>query len=142
MNKSLNRQESTMNNLVVKKVSGAESPKFIVLVKISVWDLAYDFPVWDTDFVVLDIQDTKRVINKIEHSYKDLVDGIIKDYEEEGVKEAVKDIDLNIQGLLEEVEYNLLDDAFNGDNFNFGNDVAQVNAYTQYEVEVRRIGVI
>lgn len=130
------------NNLAVKKVSGAEIPKFIVLVKISVWDLAYDFPVWDTDFVVLDIQDTKRVINKIEHSYKDIVDGIIKDYEEEGVKEAIKDIDLNIQGLLEEVEYNLLDDAFNGDNFNFGNDVVQVNAYTQYEVEVKRIGVI
>ena len=131
-----------MNDLVVKQVSGAETPKFIVMVKISVWDLAYDFPVWDTDFAVLDSLDIKRVIHRIEQSYKDLVDGIIKDYEEEGVKEAIKDINLNIQGLLEEVEYRLLDDAFNRDDFEYENTSIEVNPYTQFEVEVRRIDVI
>ena len=129
------------NNLVVKKVSGAESPKYIVRVVVSVWDLAYDFPVWDTDFAVLDYRDTKRVIEKIEHSYKDLVDGIIRDYEEEGVKEAIKDINLNTQELLEEV-YRLLDDAFNEEVFEYSNTYTAVNAYTQFEVEVRRICVI
>ena len=55
----------------------AETPKYVVRVVVSVWDLAYDFPVWDTDFVVLDYRDTKRVIHKIEQSYKDLVNSII-----------------------------------------------------------------
>lgn len=131
-----------MNDLVVKKVSGAETPKFIVLVKISVWDLAYDFPIWDTDFAVLDSLDIKRVIHRIEQSYKDLVDGIIKDYKEDGVKEAIKDINLDIQELLEEVEYHLLEDTFNEGVFEHGNTYIAVNAYTQFEVEVRRIGVI
>ena len=130
-----------MNNLVVKKVSGAETPKYVVRVVVSVWDLAYDFPVWDTDFVVLDIRDTKRVIHRIEQSHKDLVDGIIRDYKEEGVKEAIKDINMNTQELLEEV-YQLLDEAFNEDVFEYGNTYTAVNAYTQYEVEVRRIAVI
>lgn len=130
------------NGLVVKKVSGAESPKFIVLVKISVWDLAYDFPTCEQSFVVLDIQDTKRVLEKVEGDYKELVDAIARDYEEEGVKEAIKDINVDIQGLLEDLEHELLDSAFNGDNFNYGNTRTQVNAYTQYEVEVRRIEVI
>ena len=130
-----------MNNLVVKKVSGAETPKYVVRVVVSVWDLAYDFPVWDTDFVVLDVRDTKRVIHRIEQSYKDLVDGIIRDYEEEGVKEAIKDINMNTQELIEEV-YRLLDEAFNEDVFEYGNTYTAVNAYTQYEVEVRRIAVI
>lgn len=130
-----------MNNVIVKQVSGAELPKFIVLVKISVWDLAYDFPVWDTDFAVLDYRDTKRVIHRIEQFYKDLVDGIIRDYKEEGVKEAIKDINLDTQELLEEV-YRLLDGAFSKDEFEYSNTYIAVNAYTQYEVEVRRICVI
>lgn len=130
-----------MNSLVVKQVSGAESPKYIVRVVVSVWDLAYDFPVWDTDFAVLDYRDTKRVIHKIEQSHKDLVDGIIRDYEEEGVKEAIKDINMNTQELLEEV-YRLLDEAFNEEVFEYGNTYIVVNPYTQYEVEVRRIAVI
>ena len=130
-----------MRDVIVKKVSGAESPKFIVIVKISVWDLAYDFPVWDTDFVVLDVRDSKRVIHKLEQSYKDLVDGIIRDYKEEGVKEAIKDINLNTQEMLEEV-YRLMDDAFNEEVFEYGNTYIAVNPYTQYEVEVRRIWVI
>ena len=130
-----------MNSLVVKKVSGAETPKYIVRVVVSVWDLAYDFPVWDTDFVVLDVRDSKRVIHRIEQFYKDLVDGIIRDYKEEGVKEAIKDINLNTQELLEEV-YRLMDDAFNEEVFEYGNTYIAVNAYTQFEVEVRRIGVI
>ena len=130
-----------VNNLVVKQASGAELPKYVVRVVISVWDLAYDFPVWDTDFAVLDYRDTKRVIHKIEHNYKDLVDGIVRDYEEEGVKEAIKDINLNTQELLEEV-YRLLDDAFNEDTFEYSNTYIAVNAYTQFEVEVRRMGVI
>ena len=131
-----------MNDVVVKQVSGAESPKFIIMVKISVWDLAYDFPVWDTDFAVLDVRDTNRVIYKIEQSYKDLVDGIIKDYEEDGVKEVIKDVNLDIQDLLEEVEYHLLEDTFNEGVFEHGSTYIAVNAYTQYEVEVRRIDVI
>lgn len=130
-----------MNDLVVKKVSGAETPKYVVRVVVSVWDLAYDFPVWDTDFVVLDVRDTKRVIHRLEQSYKDLVDGIIRDYEEEGVKEAIKDINMNTQELLEEV-YRLLDEAFNEDVFEYSNTYIAVNAYTQFEVEVRRICVI
>lgn len=130
-----------MNNLIVKKVSGAESPKYVVRVVISVWDLAYDFPVWDTDFAVLDYRDTKRVIEKIEQHYKGLVDDIIRDYKEEGVKEAIKDINLNTQELLEEV-YRLMDDAFNEEVFEYGNTYIGVNAYTQFEVEVRRIEVI
>ena len=130
-----------MNNLVVKQVSGAESPKYIIIVKISVWDLAYDFPVWDTDFAVLDLRDTKRVIHKLEQSYKDLVDGIIRDYKEEGVKEAIKDINLNTQDLIDEV-YRLLDEAFNEEVFEYGSTYIAVNAYTQYEVEVRRVDVI
>lgn len=130
-----------MNDIVVKKVSGAESPKHVVRVVISVWDLAYDFPVWDTDFAVLDYRDTKRVIEKIEQHYKDLVNGIIKDYEEEGVKEAIKDINLNTQELTEEV-YRLLDGAFNEEEFEYSNTYIDVSAYTQYEVEVRRIDVI
>ena len=130
-----------MNNIIVKQVSGAETPKFIVMVKISVWDLAYDFPVWDTDFAVLDSLDIKRVIHRIEQSYKDLVDGIIRDYEEEGVKEAIKDINLNTQEIIEEV-YRLLEEAFNEEVFEYGNTYIAVNAYTQYEVEVRRIDVI
>lgn len=130
-----------MNDLVVKKVSGAETPKYVVRVVVSVWDLAYDFPVWDTDFVVLDVRDSKRVIHRIEQTYKDLVDGIIRDYEEEGVKEAIKDINMNTQELIEEV-YQLLDEAFNEDVFEYGNTYTAVNAYTQYEVEVRRISVI
>ena len=130
-----------MNDLVVKKVSGAEMPKYIVRVVVSVWDLAYDFPVWDTDFVVLDVRDSKRVIHKLEQAYKDLVDGIIRDYKEEGVKEAIKDINLNTQELLEEV-YRLMDDAFNEEVFEYGNTYIAVNAYTQFEVEVRRICVI
>lgn len=131
-----------MNNVIVKQVSGAETPKFIVLVKISVWDLAYDFPTCEQSFVVLDEQDTKRVLEKVGKDYKELVDAIAKDYGEEGVKEAIKDINIDTQGLLEELEHDLLDNAFNGDNFNYGNTGTQVNAYTQYEVEVRRIGVI
>ena len=130
-----------MNNLVVKKVSGAETPKYVVRVVVSVWDLAYDFPVWDTDFAVLDVRDSKRVIHKLEQAYKDLVDGIIRDYKEEGVKEAIKDINLNTQELLEEV-YHLLDIAFNEDVFEYSNTYIAVNAYTQFEVEVRRICVI
>ena len=130
-----------MNNLVVKRVSGAESPKFIVVVKISVWDLAYDFPMCEQSFVVLDVRDTKRVIHRLEQSYKDLVDGIIRDYKEEGVKEAIKDINLNTQELLEEV-YRLMDDAFNEEVFEYGSTYIAVNAYTQFEVEVRRIAVI
>lgn len=131
-----------MNNVIVKQVSGAESPKFIVLVKISVWDLAYDFPTCEQSFVVLDEQDNKRVLDKVEKDYREFVDAITKDYGEEGVKEAIKDINLDTQGLLEELEHDLLDNAFNGDNFNYGNTGTQVNAYTQYEVEVRRIDVI
>lgn len=131
-----------MNNVTVKKVSGAETPKFIVLVKISVWDLAYDFPTCEQSFIVLDEQDNKRVLDKIEKDYREFVDAITKDYGEEGVKEVIKDINSNIQGLLEEIEHDLLDNAFNGDNFNFGNIITQVNAFTQYEVEVRRIDVI
>lgn len=130
------------NNLVVKKVSGAESPKFIVVVKISVWDLAYNSPMCEQSFVVLDIQDINRVLERVEKDYRELVDDIAKDYEEEGVKEAIKDINLNIQGVIEELEQDLLDNAFNGDNFNYGNTGTQVNPYTQYEVEVRRIEVI
>ena len=130
-----------MNDLVVKKVSGAETPKYVVRVVVSVWDLAYDSPVWDADFVVLDVRDTKRVIHKLEQSYKDLVDGIIRDYKEEGVKEAIKDINLNTQELIEEV-YRLLEEAFNEDVFEYGNTYTAVNAYTQYEVEVRRIAVV
>lgn len=130
-----------MNNLVVKKVSGAETPKYVVRVVVSVWDLAYDSPVWDADFVVLDVRDSKRVMHKLEKSYKDLVDGIIRDYEEEGVKEAIKDINLNTQELIEEV-YRLMDDAFNEEMFEYGNTYIAVNAYTQFEVEVRRICVI
>lgn len=131
-----------MSNVIVKKVSGAETPKFIVMVKISVWDLAYDFPTCEQSFVVLDEQDTKRVLEKVEKDHKELVDAIAKDYEEEGVKEAIKDINIDTQGLLEELEHDLLDNAFNGDNFNYGNTGTQVNAYTQYEVEVRRVDVI
>lgn len=130
-----------MNDLVVKKVSGAETPKYIVRVVVSVWDLAYDFPVWDTDFAVLDVRDSKRVIHKLEQAYKDLVDGIIRDYKEEGVKEAIKDINMDIQELLEGV-YRLLDGAFNEEEFEYSNTYIAANAYTQFEVEVRRIDVI
>ena len=130
------------NNVIVKKVSGAETPKFIVMVKISVWDLAYDFPTCEQSFAVLDEQDSKRVLERVEKDHKELVDAIAKDYGEEGVKEAIKDINIDIQGLLEELEHDLLDNAFNGDNFNYDNTGTQVNAYTQYEVEVRRIDVI
>ena len=90
---------------------------------------------------MLDYRDTKRVILKLEQSYKDLVDGIIRDYEEEGVKEAIKDINLNTQELIEEV-YHLLDVAFNEEGFEYSNTYIAVNAYTQFEVEVRRICVI
>lgn len=131
-----------MNDLVVKKVSGAETPKFIVIVKISVWDLAYDFPTCEESFVVLDEQDNKRVLDKVEKDYREFVDAVTKDCGEEGVKEVIKDINSNIQGLLEEIEHDLLDKAFNGDNFNFDNTITEVNAFTQYEVEVRRIDVI
>ena len=129
------------NNLVVKKVSGAETPKYVVRVVVSVWDLAYDSPVWDADFVVLDVRDSKRVIHKLEQAYKDLVDGIIRDYKEEGVKEAIKDINMNTQELIDEV-YRLLDIAFNEEVFDYSNTYIAVNAYTQFEVEVRRICVI